>query len=134
MNTETSSNPRGRSTSTAPTAISRYEHHYEFDAGRGLTNDTIDYISDVKERAGLDPRIPPQGAQDIPSRSRCRRIGRRKDLENIDLRQHPLLSSDGQKPKRSWDEVPDDVKRTFERLGIPEQERKFLAGVEAQFD
>jgi Fe-S cluster assembly protein SufB len=29
---------------------------------------------------------------------------------------------------------PDDVKRTFERLGIPEQERKFLAGVEAQFD
>src|SRR5437764_961486 len=36
--------------------------------------------------------------------------------------------------KRSWDEVPDDIKRTFERLGIPEQERKFLAGVEAQFD
>jgi Fe-S cluster assembly protein SufB len=30
--------------------------------------------------------------------------------------------------------VPDDMKRTFERLGIPEQERKFLAGVEAQFD
>jgi len=30
--------------------------------------------------------------------------------------------------------VPDDIKRTFERLGIPEQERKFLAGVEAQFD
>jgi Fe-S cluster assembly protein SufB len=30
--------------------------------------------------------------------------------------------------------VPDDIKKTFERLGIPEQERKFLAGVEAQFD
>ena len=42
--------------------------------------------------------------------------------------------SQGQKPKRSWDEVPDEVKKTFERLGIPEQERKFLAGVEAQFD
>ena len=39
-----------------------------------------------------------------------------------------------QKPSRSWDDVPDDMKRTFERLGIPEQERKFLAGVEAQFD
>ena len=50
-----------------------------------------------------------------------------------------LMSSDiiylkGQKPSRTWDEVPDDVKETFERLGIPEQERKFLAGVEAQFD
>jgi len=32
------------------------------------------------------------------------------------------------------EEVPEDIKRTFERLGIPEQERKFLAGVEAQFD
>ena len=30
--------------------------------------------------------------------------------------------------------MPADIKRTFERLGIPEQERKFLAGVEAQFD
>ena len=42
--------------------------------------------------------------------------------------------SKGQKPSRTWEEVPDDVKNTFERLGIPEQERKFLAGVEAQFD
>jgi len=30
--------------------------------------------------------------------------------------------------------VPDDIKETFERLGIPQQERAFLAGVEAQFD
>ncbi|MBO7520642.1 MAG: Fe-S cluster assembly protein SufB, partial [Opitutales bacterium] len=33
-----------------------------------------------------------------------------------------------------WDDVPDDMKKTFERLGVPEQERKFLAGVDAQFD
>lgn len=30
--------------------------------------------------------------------------------------------------------MPEDVKRTFERLGVPEQERQFLAGVEAQYD
>lgn len=35
---------------------------------------------------------------------------------------------------RSWDEVPEDIKRTFDRLGIPEWERKFLAGVGAQYD
>ena len=45
-----------------------------------------------------------------------------------------IISPRARAPKRSWDEVPEDVKRTFERLGIPEQERKFLAGVEAQFD
>jgi Fe-S cluster assembly scaffold protein SufB len=35
---------------------------------------------------------------------------------------------------RSWDEVPEEIKRTFDRLGIPEWERKFLAGVGAQYD
>lgn len=38
------------------------------------------------------------------------------------------------KQGRSWDEVPDYIKETFERLGIPEAERKFLAGVSAQYE
>ncbi|MEI8312798.1 MAG: Fe-S cluster assembly protein SufB, partial [Verrucomicrobiota bacterium] len=57
-----------------------------------------------------------------------------KDLENIHFDEFRYYLSDGQKPKRSWDDVPDDIKKTFDRLGIPEQERKFLAGVEAQYD
>ena len=39
-----------------------------------------------------------------------------------------------EKMERSWDDVPDDIKRTFERLGIPEAERKVLAGVGAQYE
>ncbi len=35
---------------------------------------------------------------------------------------------------RTWDEVPAEIKRTFDKLGIPEAERKFLSGVEAQYD
>ena len=57
-----------------------------------------------------------------------------KDLEAIDFDKIRYYLSPGTEAKRSWDEVPEDIKRTFERLGIPEQERKFLAGVEAQFD
>ena len=57
-----------------------------------------------------------------------------KDLEAIDFDKIRYYLSGGVQPKRNWEDVPDDVKRTFERLGIPEQERKFLAGVEAQFD
>ncbi|NIS10553.1 MAG: Fe-S cluster assembly protein SufB, partial [Thermoplasmata archaeon] len=34
----------------------------------------------------------------------------------------------------SWDDVPRYIKRTFDKLGIPEAERKFLAGVGAQYD
>ncbi|MFN3477757.1 MAG: Fe-S cluster assembly protein SufB [bacterium] len=36
--------------------------------------------------------------------------------------------------KKSWDDVPEDIKKTFEKLGIPEAERKFLAGVTAQYE
>ena len=39
-----------------------------------------------------------------------------------------------EKQGRSWDEVPEYIKETFERLGIPEAERKFLAGVGAQYE
>jgi Fe-S cluster assembly protein SufB len=35
---------------------------------------------------------------------------------------------------RTWDEVPEDIKNTFERLGIPDQERRILAGVGAQYE
>jgi len=39
-----------------------------------------------------------------------------------------------EKAGTSWDEVPSEIKETFDRLGIPEAERKFLAGVSAQFE
>ena len=35
--------------------------------------------------------------------------------------------------EKSWDDVPDEIKNTFDKLGIPEAERKFLAGVGAQY-
>ncbi|HLQ64611.1 MAG TPA: Fe-S cluster assembly protein SufB [bacterium] len=39
-----------------------------------------------------------------------------------------------EKKERSWDDVPETIKNTFEKLGIPEAERKFLAGAGAQYD
>jgi len=35
---------------------------------------------------------------------------------------------------RTWDDVPEEIKKTFDRLGIPEAEKKYLAGVKAQFE
>lgn len=40
----------------------------------------------------------------------------------------------GERPQNDWDAVPQEIKNTFERLGIPEAERKFLAGVGAQYE
>ena len=38
------------------------------------------------------------------------------------------------KTEKNWDDVPEDVKNTFDKLGIPEAEKKFLAGVGAQYE
>src|SRR3712207_5623511 len=40
----------------------------------------------------------------------------------------------GEKTSRSWDDVPETIRNTFEKLGIPEAEQKFLAGVGAQYE
>jgi Fe-S cluster assembly protein SufB len=45
-----------------------------------------------------------------------------------------LLRPEPQRQGKNWDDVPENIKNTFERLGIPEAERKFLAGVGAQYD
>ena len=110
-----------------------YDTQYNYDAGTGLNEDTIRYISDVKgeEQWLLDFRLK---ALKIFESKAMPTHWATKDLENIDFDKIRYYLAKGQKPSRSWDEVPDDVKETFERLGIPEQERKFLAGVEAQFD
>ncbi|HCR37003.1 MAG TPA: Fe-S cluster assembly protein SufB [Opitutae bacterium] len=110
-----------------------YETDYAYDAGLGLSEKTVNYIADVKEE---DDWI-----RDF--RLKALRIFQEKplpthwaseDLLSINFDKIRYYLSKGQQPSRTWEEVPDDIKKTFERLGIPEQERKFLAGVEAQFD
>jgi len=110
-----------------------YDMDYAFDAGVGLSEKTIDYISDVKNdpdwiRAFRKEAYRKFLGMPMPTHWASR------DLENIIFENIRYYLSQGQEPKRSWDDVPEKIKQTFERLGIPEQERKFLAGVEAQFD
>ncbi len=56
------------------------------------------------------------------------------DLSGLDLENLYYYVRPADREGRSWDEVPDSIKDTFERLGIPEAERKFLAGVGAQYE
>ncbi|MBU62338.1 MAG: Fe-S cluster assembly protein SufB [Opitutae bacterium] len=111
----------------------RYETDYQYDAGVGLREDVVRYISEVK---GEDEWIRDYRLKSLDTFSRkpMPTHWATKDLENIHFDKIRYYLAKGQKPSRTWEEVPEDVKETFERLGIPEQERKFLAGVEAQFD
>ncbi len=56
------------------------------------------------------------------------------DLSRIDFDNIYYYIRPQDRQARNWEDVPDDIKNTFDRLGIPEAERKFLAGVGAQYD
>jgi Fe-S cluster assembly protein SufB len=56
------------------------------------------------------------------------------DLSHISFDTITYYATPTDKGARSWEDVPEEVKKTFDRLGIPEAERKFLAGVGAQYD
>ncbi len=56
------------------------------------------------------------------------------DLSAINFDAITYYATPTDKGARRWEDVPEEVKKTFDRLGIPEAERKFLAGVGAQYD
>ncbi|MCC6643302.1 Fe-S cluster assembly protein SufB [Candidatus Peregrinibacteria bacterium] len=56
------------------------------------------------------------------------------DLSGIEFEKIHYYLKPSDQEKRSWEEVPEEIKKTFDRLGIPEAERKYLAGVGAQFE
>ncbi len=114
----------------------RYGFHdpenYLFKAPKGLNEEIVRQISEFKNE--------PQWMRDF----------RLKALEHFQARPMPNWGSPllagvdfddihyfvraSERAGRSWDDVPEDVKKTFDRLGIPEAERKFLAGVGAQYE
>ena len=56
------------------------------------------------------------------------------DLSVIDFQNIYYYAKASDKTEKNWDDVPDNVKNTFDKLGIPEAEKKFLAGVGAQYE
>lgn len=110
-----------------------YPVEYAHDAGYGLSEETIDYICDVKGEPDWIREFRKDALRKFEAKPMPTHWAS-KDLEAIDFSEIRYYLAGEKKASRSWDDVPEEMKQTFERLGIPEQERKFLAGVEAQFD
>ncbi|MFA8437393.1 Fe-S cluster assembly protein SufB [Pueribacillus sp. YX66] len=56
------------------------------------------------------------------------------DLSDLNFDEITYYVKPSERSERSWDEVPEEIKRTFDKLGIPEAEQKYLAGVSAQYE
>lgn len=110
-----------------------YAEDYTYNAGVGLNADVVRYISKVK---GEEPWLLEFRLKALEQFEKMKNPTHwaSKKLDELDFSKIRYYLAKGEKRRKSWDEVPEDVKMTFERLGVPEQERAFLAGVEAQFD
>ena len=98
---------------------------------KGLSRDTVIEISKLKDE--------PQWMLDF--RLRSFEIFMQKpmptwggDLSSIDFQNIYYYMRATEKVEKNWDDVPESVKNTFDKLGIPEAEKKFLAGVGAQYE
>ena len=102
-----------------------------FKTEKGLSHDTVDQISAIKEEPAW-MRSFRHEALDIFLAKSMPQWG--ADLSGIDFDDIYYYLRPTENQGRDWDDVPEDIKTTFDRLGIPEAERKFLAGVGAQYD
>ena len=53
---------------------------------------------------------------------------------DIDFDNFTYYLSPTKKKASTWDDLPENIKKTYEKIGVPQKEREFLAGVEAQYD
>ncbi|KRL27118.1 FeS assembly protein SufB [Limosilactobacillus frumenti DSM 13145] len=103
----------------------------KYSTGRGLTEDVVRKISAEKHepRWMLDYRLK---SYRIFKKLPMPKFG--PDLSGIDLKNMLYYQKMTDRKYRDWADVPDDLKETFERLGVPEAERKYLAGSAAQYE
>ena len=102
-----------------------------FKARKGLDREVVEQISSMKGEPEwmLDFRL--KGFEHFNKRAMPTWGG---DLSQLDLDEIYFYAKPADKEGKSWDEVPDTIKETFDRLGIPEAEQKFLSGVGAQYE
>lgn len=98
---------------------------------KGLSKETVIEISKMKDEPQwmLDFRLR---SYDIFMKKPMPTWG--GDLTQIDFQNIYYYAKASEKVEKNWDDVPDNVKKTFDKLGIPEAEKKFLAGVGAQYE
>jgi Fe-S cluster assembly protein SufB len=104
---------------------------YLRESGRGLSRATVEELSRFKDEPDWMREFRLRAYDHFLKRPMPEWGG---DLSTIDFDKIVYYRKPSEREEKSWDDVPEQIKQTFERLGIPEAERKFLAGVGAQYD
>ncbi|MCU7556355.1 Fe-S cluster assembly protein SufB [Macrococcus capreoli] len=102
-----------------------------FRSERGLTEDIVREISKMKDEPEwmLDFRL-----KSLKQFYKMPMPMWGGDLSELNFDEITYYVKPSEHTERSWDEVPEEIKQTFDKLGIPEAEQKYLAGVSAQYE
>lgn len=106
---------------------------YSYRARKGISEDVVREISAVKGEPEWMKEFRIKSYRIFESKG-MPVWGERSLLDQIDFDDIYYYVRPTDVKGRSWDEVPEHIKRTFDRLGIPEAERKYLAGITAQYE
>ena len=104
---------------------------YVYTSKKGLSRETVEEISKIKNE--------PEWMLNFRLRSYDTFMKKPMpvwggDLSKINFQNIYYYTKASEKQSKSWDDVPESVRKTFDKLGIPEAEKKFLAGVGAQYE
>lgn len=109
----------------------RDPENYVFKARKGLDREVVEEISHMKSEPDWMRAIRLHSLEHFRARA-LPTWG--ADLSQIDFNDIYYYLKPTEGKGRTWEDVPEDIKRTFDRLGIPEAEKKYLAGVGAQYE
>ncbi len=113
----------------------RDEEHYTYKSEKGLNEQVVRTLSRMKgEPAWMLARRLKALAIYVTKPVPLTGMWANPKLAELDDQDIYYYVRPGEKSETSWDDVPQNIRNTFERLGIPEAEQKFLAGVGAQYE
>lgn len=104
---------------------------YVFTSRKGLDAEIVTQISEMKKEPDWMRQFRLDSLAVFDSKPMPDWGGALHELDFQDIFYY-VRASEGQ--EKSWDDVPDDIRKTYDRLGIPEAEKKYLAGVKAQYE
>lgn len=104
---------------------------YEYKSGLGLNEEVVCEISARKQEPLWMLEIRLKALEHFMARP-LPKWG--PDLTSLDINNIYYYVKPVKQQERSWDDVPKEIKNTFDRLGVPESEKKYLAGLGAQYE
>jgi Fe-S cluster assembly protein SufB len=104
---------------------------YVFTARKGLDRAIVSQISEMKSEPAWMREFRLNALDTFFKKSLPIWGG---DLSHLDFQNIHYYVKASSSQEKSWEDVPEEIRRTYDRLGIPEAEKKYLAGVKAQYE